>query len=342
MEMAPLQISYMNLKEKFKKAEDNLSYCDIFLLSAASMFEYVKPGTDEEIDADVLRTAFLDYYALTFGACAVLREKEFAVTPPGAGESLVVAHAMRAGSPNANGLGRDLICTTLDGRCVTIRDFETEGRDRVVYYKNNKYALPDLTIGESGAMIAEIKKSLRHNVINSRLTPIVVTKDTKAEKAITKALEENKAGAYAVVLSDHITSEGQEFVLNVTDVKDQDKIQYLNHAYDDEIRHFYNLHGLDITGASKQAQQSVEEVASGCNSRLILPDEMLKERIKGVKRLNEVFGLEMEVRYSLPWRREFGLEMSPVEEAKEEMAEAPGEETPAEAEEMKEDEGGEE
>ena len=333
MELLAPQISYMGLKEKSKLNTDNLSYCDIFLLSAAAMFEYVHAGTDKPFED--IETAFIDLYALTNGTGAILRAKEFPQSTLD-GESLIVAMAARAGGPNANGLGKDLICTTLDGRNVTIRNFETDGKDSVVYFKNNKFGTPDFTIGESGFMMAEIKKSLRHNVINSRLTPIVVAKDAKCEKQITKALEENKAGSYAVVVSDNITADGQEFVLNVTDVKDQDKIQYLNHAYDDELRHWYNLHGLDITGASKQAQQTEAEVSSGANSRLILANDMLAERIKMAERLNELYGLDIEVRFSLPWRREFGLEMSPVEEAEEDLAEAPEAEAEAEAEENEE------
>ena len=117
-------------------------------------------------------------------------------------------------------------------------------------------------------------------------------------------------------MSDNITSEGDEFVLNVTNVQDQDKIQYLNHAYDDEIRHWYNLHGLDITGASKQAQQTEAEVSSGENSRKILPFAMLAERERMIERVNELYGLNLEVRFSKPWRYEFGLEQTPAEASK--------------------------
>ena len=314
MEIKPLSITYATLREASKKAVDMLSYNDIFLLSACEMFEYVKKGTDEPFDG--LRTEFIDLYLNTAGNCAVLDSSTFRMAGTANPEKgLLVVTAERAGAPNANGLGRDLICTTGDGRTVTIKDFETEGYDKVVYFKNNKYAFPDFTIGESGNTVAEIEKSKRHNIINSRLTPIVETHDSKAAHALENALKENIAGTYAVVLSDNILAEGESKVLELTNVQNQDKIQYLNHAYDDEFRHWYNLHGLDITGASKQAQQTEAEVSSGENSRKIIPYAMLAERKKSIDHMNAVFGTDCEVRFSLPWRLEFGIEITPVESA---------------------------
>lgn len=304
MELKPISLTYAALRESAKKAVDLLSYNDLFMLSACSMFEYVHEGTDDPFEE--VRTEFIELYCTCFGNGAILDAGTFNMAGTANPEKgVLVVRADRAGAPNANGLGRDLICTSGDGRTVTIKDFETEGKDKVVYFRNNPYAFPDFTIGESGDILAEIQKSKRHNIINSRLTPIVVAKDAKAKTAIEAALKENNAGSYAVVLSDNITAEGEEHVLNVTEVANQDKIQYLNHAYDDEFRHWYNLHGLDITGASKQAQQTEAEVSSGVNSRKILPFAMLAEREKAVKRMNELFGFDCEVRFSKPWRDEF-------------------------------------
>ena len=323
MEIVPNSLCYATMRETQKKSVDQLSYNDVLMLSACSMFEYVKKGTDEPFDK--IRTEFIELYLIGGeGKCAVLDTKEFTTAGTNNPEKgYVVTHAVRAGSPNANGLGRDLICTTGDGRNVTIKDFETEGKNRVAYFRNNAYAFPDFTIGESGDILAEIQKSKRHNIINSRLTPIVLTHDAKAAHAIENALKENQSGSYAVVLSDNILVEGEDKVLEVTDVANQDKIQYLNHAYDDEMRHWYNLHGLDITGASKQAQQTEAEVSSGVNSRKILPYAMLAEREKAVKHMNEIFGFDCEVRFTLPWRLEFGLEVTPVEEMPLEGANSP-------------------
>lgn len=321
MDIIPKVLSYNYMKESAKMGVDNLSFCDIFLNIAASMFEYN--------NADSIAAEWLEMYLLMYGQAAIIRAEDLPPALNARREGLAVCMAFRAGTPNENGLGRDLIVSTFDGRVTTIKDFETEGKDKVVYIKNNLFATPDFTIGESGGMLTEITKSTRYNVKNSRLIPLIVAKDIKTQKAIESALAEGSGDSYKVVVSDNILTEGNEFILKVTDVKDQDKIQYLNHAYDDELRHWYNLHGMDISGASKQAQQSVDEISSGTNSRKALPYGQLAQRKKGIERCNELFGTNIEVQFSLPWRLEFGLEETPVDKADNgETPEPETEETP--------------
>lgn len=307
MDIVPNLLTYRALKERQKIALDNLSYSDILLQIAASMYAYNDTGD--------LRTEWIEAYLLMYGQCAVLPNKELTGGINATNDGLAVCMASRIGTPDVNGLGRDLLCMTFDGRTTTIKDFETTGRDKVVYVKNNLFATPDFTIGETGNILSEISESTRHNVVNSRLTPIIIAKDQKAKKAIEKALEENRCGTYSVVCSDNIFSEGQEFVLKATDVKDQDKIQYLNHAYDDIMRHWYNLHGMDISGTAKLAQQSVDEVSSGTNSHKILPIIGLRERKKAVERINALYGLTVKVNLAEPWLVEFGMMETPVDEA---------------------------
>lgn len=334
MDIIPKVLTYNYMKETAKMGIDNLSYCDTFLNIAATMFEYN--------NADSIACEWLEMYLLMYGQAAIIRAEELPPALNARREGLAVCMAYRAGTTNENGLGRDLIVSTFDGRVTTIKDFETTGRDKVVYFKNNLYATPDFTIGESGSMMTEIAKSTRYNVKNSRLIPLIVAKDVKTKNAIESALSEGSGDSYKVVVSDNIMTEGEEFILKLTDVKDQDKIQYLNHAYDDELRHWYNLHGMDISGASKQAQQSVDEISSGTNSRKALPYGQLAQRKKGIDRCNELFGTNIEVRFSLPWRLEFGLEETPVDKAENgETPEPETEETPeseGESEESKNDE----
>lgn len=329
MDIIPRLLTYNYMKESVKMSINNLSYCDTFLNIAATMFEYD--------NADSIATEWIEMYLLMYGQAAIIRAEDLPPALNARREGLAVCMACRAGTPNENGLGRDLIVSTFDGRVTTIKDFETDGRDKVVYIKNNLYATPDFTIGESGSMLTEIAKSTRYNVKNSRLIPLIVAKDIKTQKAIEAALAEGSGDSYKVVVSDNILTEGNEFILKVTDVKDQDKIQYLNHAYDDEIRHWYNLHGMDISGASKQAQQSVDEISSGTNSRKALPYGQLAQRKKGIARCNELFGTNIEVRFSLPWRLEFGLEETPVDRIEDGVTPEP--EPEAETEKTPESEG---
>lgn len=310
MELSGEILSYRGLKERAKMQCDNLSACDTLLQIGATMSEY------GGADADKLATNFLEMYLLSLGSAAIV---DAAIMPAALGtskdEGLLVCIAQRAGTPNANGQGRDLIVSTLDGRVKTIRNFETDGKDEVVYVKNNIYATPDLTIGTTGDLITEYYESMRHNIVNSRLTPVISVPDEQSKKSVENAQQANRVGSYMVVVSDNVMGDGKIEILHPTDVKDQDKIQYLNHAYDDIIRHWYNLHGMDISGASKQAQMSVDEVSSGTNSRKCLPFEMLAERKKAMARVRELFKIDITVDFSEPWRLEFGLTETPVDAA---------------------------
>lgn len=276
---------YLDLKEKYKRQATAYAYADMLLTDISTMFEYDVPETIDD--------RFIELYLLMFGECAIW-EKDGA---------LIVSYCCRAGAPNVNGLGRDLIVTTGNGTSKTFREFEKS--DEVVYIRNNKYATPDLNYERTASLLTELNTSLEHNIINARYTPLIVAHDSNAKKAIETALKENNSGGVQVVLSDNIFDVAKEQVLNVTDVNAQDKIQYINHAYDDIFRQFWTLYGLTISGTSKQAQMSVEEVQDGKGISMLLPYDRLKERREGMQRLSTKFGVEASVKFSEPWEREF-------------------------------------
>lgn len=285
---------FREMKEKFKQNASYHSHEDILTLQLSSMFEY---------DCEELETEFIELYLILFGECAIWKLDG----------KLIVSYCTRAGKPDPNGLGSDLICTTGNGVSKTFQNFKDS--DEVVYIKNNKYAVPDTEIDITASMFTEIDTSVRYNVKNSRLQPVILAKNALAKSAIEAAMRENAEGAYKVILTEEQFLEGEGNsveVVHFTDVKDQDKIQYLNKAYDDFLRRFYNHYGLDTCGAGKMAQQSVEEINSGCNSRLIIPLERLEERRKGMDACNTKFGVTYSVKFSEPWEREFAINVEPT------------------------------
>lgn len=277
---------FRELKEKYKREYSESGYCDLLLTDLASMFDW---STDSGVD-----TRFIELYLLIFGECAIWE----------CDGKLIVSICNRAGKPNVNGLGSDLICITENGKSKMFNDFES--RDDVVYIRNNKYATPDYNIEPTANILAELYTSLRHNIINARYTPVVVAHDKNAKTAIENVLKTNNASSdIQVVLSDNIFDTAKEYVLNITDVNAQDKIQYINHARDDVLRQFYSIYGLDTCGTSKMAQQSADEINAGCNARRVLPTDRLNERKEGARKIRERFGVSFEVDFSEPWKEEF-------------------------------------
>ena len=291
---------FNEMKEKWKVKYREKEWQTDLLNIITSMFEY--KGFPE-----VVRTEFIELYLNVYGECAIWETRE----------GWSVTYCVRAGSPNTNGLGKDLICTTWNGQTKTFPDFET--RNDVVYIKNDDFARPDFNYLPTADILTDIDKSIKHIIINSRYTPIAVAKDEKTAFAIKTALEANNVGEVQVVLSNNILDgEQNAYVLNITDVTASDKIQYLYKAKDDTLRQFYQLYGMETCGASKMAQQTEAEINQGCNSHMILPNVRMKNRKAGIDKCKELFGWDCSVDFSEAWRREKGQLESFVNETTEE------------------------
>ena len=280
---------YEKLKESLK-AENRLSdYQDIVLTSAVSMFEYT--GVTIEF------AQYIELFLRLQGQCAVWKQND----------KLIASSCTRIGNINEYGLGKDLQCITLNGKSKTFKNFEDS--NDVVYIRNNSLAIPDNCISWYSTCLAEIDKSIMHNIINSRYSPLVRATTTKEKGMIEQALENNNgSGKPQVVVTsmDNLfeKSETSTSVLNITDVTNSDKIQYLSHAHDDIVRRLYNLYGMDIRGTGKMAQQTTDEINNGDNSQMIMPNDNLKHRKKGIEEVNEKFGTNISVKFSKCWERE--------------------------------------
>lgn len=280
---------YKELKESLKAVNKVRSYEDILLNGAVSMFDYT--GLSKEF------STFMEIFLLMGGECAVWKLEN----------NLIVTPCTRIGNINEYGLGKDLNCTTRNGVNKKFIDFENN--PNVVYVRNNSTATPDTSLEWFSTCLAEIDKSIMHNIINSRYSPIVKASNGKEKALIEQALESNNSsGIPQVVISgaESLFENKRESnnVLNITDVTNSDKIQYLSHAHDDIIRRLLNLYGMDIRGTGKMAQQSVAEINNGDNSQLIIPEDRLKNRKLAVEEINKKFGLNITVDYSKCWKRE--------------------------------------
>lgn len=284
---------YHELKEKTQQQMRQVSWADTFLNMLCSMFDF--DGLP-----DTVRTEFLMAYNIMLGESAIWYSPK--------NKYYTASYCQRAGAPNSNGEGIDLICTTANGDNVIFKDFENpESPDynKVVRFKNNEFHTPDFIFQDFAERIAEICKSLKHIVINCRYTPVIAVRDSVVKKIVEQALKENNVGEVQVVTSGfNLDDENDIKVLNITDPTLSDKIQYLFKAFDDTLRDFFTLYGMDTMGAGKMAQVTVEEVNKGANSTMIIP--MLRKSLleKGIKECNEKFGWNASVKFSICWERE--------------------------------------
>ena len=182
--------------------------------------------------------------------------------------------------------------------------------DDVVLGLNNTMRLPTYDVLITGNLLADIDQSIHCCIVNSRLHPIPVATDNKSKVAIDSALKDCEVGKTTTILSDNVLgcydNDIQTVeVLNLTEVKNSDKIQYLTHAKDDIYRNFYTRFGQAIQGTGKMAQQTEMEINGTTSVSMIVPYNMLKCRQEMVANINSIFGTNITVKFAKAWEHEF-------------------------------------
>ena len=81
-----------------------------------------------------------------------------------------------------------------------------------------------------------------------------------------------------------------------------DSVQYLSKLHDDILRRKATMYGHALNTTGKLAQQSKDEINDYDSISMIIPEDMLECRRNGVEMINKVFGCNITVDYSLPWR----------------------------------------
>lgn len=276
---------YSELKAKEQKEYTLFNHEDTLAEIVTSMFEYTT-----DIPAE-----FIELYLVTCGKCAVFElDGELVSTP-----------CQFIGNIDSYGVGKDVVCTTLNGKQVTFSNWRTS--DKVVVIFNNKYRTPDLNISRYANLFTETDKSLEHIIINSRFTRLIRANNEMERAQIEQAIQNNKTGEPMVVTSMSLLEDDSEQgrAIDLTSVDTVNKIQYINQLYDNLLARFYNLYGMATASNNKLAQQSKDEINNGSCASFILPIDRLTERKKGLEKVNQLFGVNWSVEFSEVWLLEY-------------------------------------
>lgn len=209
------------------------------------------------------------------------------------------------------GIGTKIVFTTFNGQHQITG---TIGKDCVLIWNNSEF-VNDYIISWFAKMFKEIDKSMESNVYNSRLHPIPIAKNSKIKSAIDNIFktikgENVKNETYSVLseqaFEDVISGKSTPVdVINLTDVNNVDKIQYLSKFHDDLLRRFCTLYGHAMQTSGKMAQQTTEELQGYNSFSMIIPSNRLEERTKGIDDFNRIFNENVTVNYSEAW--DYGL-----------------------------------
>ena len=281
-------LNYAKQKEKYKDMSRKMSHYNTLLTSNCSMFKY--DGFPDTVD-----TRFIEIYLCRNGACG------FGKTENG---DLIVTESEPCGKPDAYGIGTKIIGATPVGR------YEGTIGETTAYGFNNRMGTPDLDILWTADMLSEVDKSLNFNVLYARCNPVPIVDDEKQKSAIETVLSNMFSGKLVSIISSNIlkkyeTGKSGIDVLNISDVSNADKLQYLTHIKDDIKRDYYTTYGQCSNGTGKMAQQTREEITGNQSISFIIPLEKLEERKKMCDMVNKVFGLETSVDFSEAWKIEY-------------------------------------
>ena len=178
--------------------------------------------------------------------------------------------------------------------------------ESIVVGYNNKARLPELTAPLYAEFFTEIDKSLKCALKKSRVLPIPVTGDSKIAKAIEDLMAkieegDTKAIAYEGAIDDIIEGKPPVTLLELTDPKYTERIQYLSKFYDDMLRRFWTVYGHPLSSGSKMAQVSTMELEGYQTYSRIMPTEMLQTRAEWCDKITNILGRECSVAYNDAW-----------------------------------------
>lgn len=269
---------------------------DIAINIITSMFTYKNLP-------ESLKENFLERFLIMNGSAAVWRlDDPQAVRYK---DELIASIACSSEEPDAYGIGANFIASTFSGYVKTLDD-ETG----VLGWNNSIHTSDMMLVNQFADLLVEMFTSLNTNIIYSRLKPVFKAGNDTERNAIKEAFKNIKEDLEPIVTTstnvlDEIEGRPDSIkVLDITDVKNADKLQYIVKAIDDAFRWFLTLYGQAIQGNAKMAQQTVDEVNGSTSSSFILPNDRLKCRREFVAKINKLFGTEIEVDFSDAWKTE--------------------------------------
>lgn len=220
----------------------------------------------------------------------------------------IVSNVSMGDRPDVYGRGTRPICSTLNEYVKQFEDF-----DNVAVGFNNSLHLSDMNfVIMLSNTIMELLTSLDSNIIYARDKKVFKVLDDNQKTQIEEAFKNVKDDEPVVftvkrkiaelMLNDNNIPDVE--LLDITDVKNSDKLQYIIKSIEDVTRIAYTLYGQAIQGNGKLAQQSVEEVQGNTSTSFIIPNDKLKMRKRWIEEFNKISDLNIEVDFSDAWKTE--------------------------------------
>lgn len=151
----------------------------------------------------------------------------------------------------------------------------------------------DTFVRRYARQLSDIEATVNIYAVNSRLVSIPVTNDGAVEQSLRAFFKNLIMGKRAIVSDSSIVEKFRNIDINRANQKDGINDWLI--ARDKILEQFYRDLGVRMN-QQKKAQVNSDEVESNDQLLLISSDDMLKTRIEGYERINNMFGCNIQVR----------------------------------------------
>ena len=217
-------------------------------------------------------------------------------------DKLIASGGTLSGEVDEYGLSTECIAVCPRGEARGKRNVD------IAYGINNDTATPDMLLYWITHLLSETDKSIKLNVIYSRLLkiPKVATEKDKSmfEQILQKVIDGDPQAFASSNALDIEFGAGTE-VFELTDSNKIDKLPYLTQFFDDTLKRFYNFYGQPMQNQNKRAQSISDEIHGQDSVSFIIPLQMLRCRQALAENINRIFGTDISVDFSPLWKLEF-------------------------------------
>ena len=271
-------------KAKFTKDYRTAIYWLYLWQGALNAFEY--KGLPDSLPAE-----YVEGILLTNGICGVGEHNGTLYATSGGYYGNINGYIPTKYKGAIQGIG------SIDGDAISPAIYDIPDTESpVIVGWNNAMQAPDIDIYDTALALAEGRTSEDINIIFSRLLRIPIAKDSKEKAIIDSAIKAIINGNIEAVtsatksLETEINGVSERQFLDLVDVKDTDKLQYLNQYMDNVLKRYMQRHGHAMQITSKLAQQTNAEMHGADDISMIYPLEQLKYRKRFIDDLNKYYG----------------------------------------------------
>jgi hypothetical protein len=275
---------YEYLKTKTQNKVRFTTYANLLFNTMLEMFDY-------EGLPDTIPKRFLETILHTTGEVFISKIND----------KLIASHGSLAGEVDEYGLGTKALAICPRGEAEGVRGID------IAYGINNDTASPDSLVYWIAHLLAETDKSIKTNVIYSRLLKIPKVsneKDKAMFEEIIKKVMDGEAQAFASTNALDLELGAGTETFELTDANKIDKLPYLTQFFEDCLKRFYNFYGQPMQNQNKRAQSISDEIHGQDSVSFIIPLQMLKCRQALCEEVNRIFGTEISVDFSPVWKVE--------------------------------------